>query len=407
MTPSSDRYRDIQVLRALACMIVIAQHLDLTTWLFDRLPFRATMPFYLGVELFFVISGFVVTRSLLNRSSDAGAFMVRRALRLTPAMLVVIGLSLLALVLISALPDNLKADELGMTGFGAFSGQSAAILIGVLINFYPNPLYYFGPMWSLSVEYQFYMAFALASALIAWGIGRQRLEQALGWAACILLALTCVARWWQPLLSAWLGPVQMLFDYIVSWRFDFMLAGVLLALVYRRGVAISLQWRSTYLALAGSAFLLPIVLCALSEAPEDRYSPFLTRVSLPIALVSFTLLVALAAGRKAFAPVDSRGMRALIWIGDRSYSIYLFHSTVMAFVWWGVALLEPALPSARPVTYGIVQAVLTVALTFVAADLSYRRVELPWNAVGARLSVRIEGKSRDMGRNQRRLEDQG
>jgi peptidoglycan/LPS O-acetylase OafA/YrhL len=120
-------------------MIVIAQHLDLTTWLFDRLPVSATMPFYLGVELFFVISGFVVTRSLLTHSSDAGAFMVRRVLRLTPAMLVVIGLSLLALVLISALPDNIKAGELGMKGFGAFCGQNRAILIGALINLHPNP----------------------------------------------------------------------------------------------------------------------------------------------------------------------------------------------------------------------------------------------------------------------------
>ena len=94
MSTGMKRFQDIQILRALASSMVILQHLSLTSTLFAKLPGLLTMPFYLGVELFFVISGYVVTRSLFSRDSHAVAFLVRRFYRLTPAIMVFLLFSL-------------------------------------------------------------------------------------------------------------------------------------------------------------------------------------------------------------------------------------------------------------------------------------------------------------------------
>jgi peptidoglycan/LPS O-acetylase OafA/YrhL len=83
-TPSSDRYRDIQVLRAIACVIVIVQHLDVTICLFDMLPVRATMPFYLGVELFFVWWGVAFVEPGLS-SAHLVAYGIVRAVLIVAA----------------------------------------------------------------------------------------------------------------------------------------------------------------------------------------------------------------------------------------------------------------------------------------------------------------------------------
>ena len=73
MSNPAKRFQDIQALRAIACVMVLLQHISLTPTLFAKLPGSLTMPFYLGVELFFVISGYVVTRSLFNREVNAAA----------------------------------------------------------------------------------------------------------------------------------------------------------------------------------------------------------------------------------------------------------------------------------------------------------------------------------------------
>ena len=139
-----------------------------------------------------------------------------------------------------------------------------------------------------------------------------------------------------------------------------------------------------------AVLLLTLMVGALCEPPLSSPKPLHDRVLLPLAGVCFTLLVALASGRL----VNPRGRsgtfkRLMVWFGDRSYSMYLFHFPVMALGWWSVVVFTPWLFYINPLWYGAAQAVFTFALTILLADLTYRYVELPWNDRGGAISQRM------------------
>ena len=395
-TPSR-RVADIQVLRAVAALMVIFYHLSLTFTVFDHLPWRLTVPFYLGVELFFVISGYVVTGSVFSRGPNAVAFLTRRVFRLTPAIVTFLLFSLIVFTVVQTLPDQAIVRTLGMAGAASFLLQSGAILFGVLINTFGQTLYYFGAMWSLSVEYQFYAAYAaLLGALALAGLSHQHVKRCLLGVCSVLLLAIHATR--LGLLSALPPgqPVKLLLNYLGVWRFDFMLLGVILALVVDRHGAPRLPRRSTTVAIGVAAMACVLMVGTVSEGLLAAVKPRHEHVLLPIASVGFTCLVALAAGRPARAPDHTGAYRALVWLGDRSYSMYLYHFPVMALVWWAISVMAPWVFQHDPLLYGGVQAVATLAVTILLADATYRYVEVPWGRAGERLSERLAGPREPM-----------
>jgi len=94
----------------------------------------------------------------------------------------------------------------------------------------------------------------------------------------------------------------------------------------------------------------------------------------PVIGICFALAVLLASRENAFRGKDGLLYRGLLWIGNRSYSLYLVHYPVMALVWVGLLNLYPqALPD--PIYYGVVQAVLVLAISAVLADRSFVWIE--------------------------------
>ena len=391
------RVQDIQILRAVASLMVIFHHLSLTFTVFDHLPWRLTVPLYLGVELFFVISGYVVTGSVFSRGPNAAAFLIRRMFRLTPAIVTFLLFSLIVFTFVQTLPDQATVTSLGMAGAANFLLQSVAILFGVLINYFRTTLYYFGAMWSLSVEYQFYAAYAALLGILALaGLSHQQIKRCLLGVCSILLLCIQATRLGllnEPLLG---HSVKTLLNYLSVWRFDFLLLGAILALLVDRYGVLKLPRRELTILIGLMVLAFVLAIGTISEGTLMVVKPRHDHVLMPIASVGFMLLVALASGRSPHTPGHNRVYRAFIWLGNRSYSMYLYHFPVMTLVWWAIAVLAPWVFQHNPLLYGSIQAVATLAVTILLADTTYRYVEVPWGRMGERLSDRLTGPREPM-----------
>ena len=124
----------------------------------------------------------------------------------------------------------------------------------------------------------------------------------------------------------------------------------------------------------------------MSESQIAPERPFLDGVTMPVAGPLLTVLVASAARNSS--PSAGPLYHAMVWLGDRSYSMYLFHFPVMALIWLGVGKSIPWIFFAGPWAYPALQAVLTYGITIFLADLTYRYIEVPYTAVGDGLSER-------------------
>ncbi|MFC6841981.1 acyltransferase family protein [Xanthomonas theicola] len=343
-------------LRALAVLAVIAYHLD-PAWL----PGGFT-----GVDVFFVISGFVVSASL-QRLPAAGSwgvfaqFYARRLRRIAPALVA----CLLATALASGLfiPDSWLSETSAKTGRMAFVGLSNWVL-AASDNDYFSPKAEFNPYthtWSLGVEEQFYLLFPLL--FLAWNRGgRGRI-----WST-LLVALASAASLAYALLRSRGGGEAGDAFYLTSARFWQLGSGVLLyqglALSgrFERGAVASRatwHWRSPLLALALAAVGYGLWRARPGQSPwPDGLWPVLGTLG----------LLALLHGAPAGWIKRALSQRAVVAIGRVSYSLYLWHWPVFVLFRWTVGL-ESALAKA-----------LALLLVAALAIASYRWVELPWRS---------------------------
>lgn len=341
MRPAAEHRRaDIQGLRALAVIVVIAFHAGL--------PVPGG---FVGVDVFFVISGFVITAMLMrewasSRRIAVGAFYLRRFRRLTPALALMVGLTMIASAfLLSPLGPQETAAQ---TGIGAMLIVANAVIAATTGGYFDaaaelNPLL---NTWSLSVEEQFYLIFPALLAL-GWVLGRKGPRQL---PAIVIVGAVAVGSFALTLIgsaSPWLGFYS---PFTRAWEFAI---GALLAIA-------AVRIRSTALATAIALLGLAAVLASLWLI--DGETPFPGPWTL---LPTLGTLLLILAGSNAANPVSrALGWRPMVAVGDTSYSLYLWHWPVIVFaaaIWpesaW--ALVVAALASVVP------------------AVLSYRYVEQP------------------------------
>jgi peptidoglycan/LPS O-acetylase OafA/YrhL len=330
-------------LRALAVVAVIVNHLEPSWW-----PLG-----YLGVDVFFVISGFVVTLSLLSRPLDhPGAFLwgfySRRVRRLMPLLvLTVLTTSLLAALVMY--PGSLERVTSLQTGIAALVGGSNLFLLSQNSDYFgiSAELNLFLHTWSLGVEEQFYLVFPLL-----WLLGRGGSHKRLA----VVIALLCCA---SALLQAHLLGQSQGFNasfYLMPARFWEIGLGVLLALALPR-LQPWLQRLRPALALGLAPWLLVALLVALVQGLGTV--PYLQGPS--VVLLTALLLLAL----EARGPIQ-RGLSfpVLLAVGLRSYGLYLWHWPLLVLLRW---------------TLGVRwwTALLAVLLTVALAWLTYRWIESP------------------------------
>jgi peptidoglycan/LPS O-acetylase OafA/YrhL len=346
-TPQPRIREEIQALRALAVMLVVLFHL----WP-DAVPGG-----FLGVDVFFVISGFLITGVLLREVQRRGtvslpAFWARRARRLLPAALFVLvacAVATVAFVPVTAW-DQFFAELRASTAYVQNWHLASAAVDYFASNDAPSPVRHF---WSLSAEEQFYAVWPLLMLLGVLAARRSarpsRWAMTLVLAAATLLSLGCSVylTTTEPAVAYYATPTR-------AWEFG---AGGLLALMPReegaRPVAASLL---SWLGLAA------IVLAALS---------FTDRLAFPGWVALLPVLGALAvmrAGMPACRLAPSRVLRAapLQFLGDISYSVYLWHWPLLIFA-----------PYALGHGVGTTTAVAILGLTILAAWLTKIFVEDP------------------------------
>lgn len=313
---------------------------------------------YVGVDVFFVISGFLITRLILAEM-QAGTFSLpvffaRRVRRLLPAATVTIAAVLVAGALL------LSPETYRETGRSAV----AAALMFANFLFYRTAGYFSAPpdekpllhTWSLSVEDQFYLTWPLLLLLLAPRLSRV----ALGALTALLLAASLAYA--EVKLSA--NPDAAF--YLLLPRAWELLAGCLLAIVAAnvspgRGLA-------EVLAVVGLA---AIVASAVLLTPASRF-PGLS--ALPSVAGTLLLIAAgLGAGDGKPAPLVVRALawRPVVFLGLISYSLYLWH-------WPILSLAQFALSR----HLAVIETLSAVALAVVAAVLSWRYVEKPFRVHG-------------------------
>ncbi|MBI4934059.1 MAG: acyltransferase family protein [Actinobacteria bacterium] len=333
---------DIEGLRAIAVLLVLVYHAK----------FSLFAGGFIGVDVFFVLSGFLITSLLLRELSSTGTislanFWARRARRLLPAS----GLVLVATLIAGRfMLDGLSQAELARDAIAACAFvvniRFAAVGTDYLTSqLPPSPLLHF---WSLAVEEQFYMVWpGLLMVLVRFmRLGRRALGGVIGamWVASFVACVWLTTRS-QP-WAFFMLPTR-------AWE---LLTGAALAFV-GGSVAMRRQQR----ALLGWVGLLVIVVCGVVFSDSMRFPGWVAAI--PV-LATALVINAGAAGAVA-GPFQVLRAMPLQWIGARSYAIYLWHfpMLILAEREWG-----PLSVAAR---LGI------LALSVVIAAISYQLVENP------------------------------
>lgn len=351
---SNSRYMPgIDGLRALAVLAVIIYHVNYN-WAPGGL---------LGVGIFFVLSGYLITDLLIAQWSRHGRldmkdFWLRRARRLLPALLL-----LLAVVSVSValfVPEQM--GRLRGDVWAAIFYVSNWWLVFSEVSYFekfgpPSPL---GHLWSLAVEEQFYLIWPL---LVAFGLSMLRRRGPL-----VMLTLALAAG--SAILMAALyvpGEDPSRIYYGTDTRVFALLIGAALAMVWpSRKLTATLSGKARLtLDLVGGASL---AILLLSIWKTNQYDDFLYQGGLVLLSVASAVLVAVLA-HPASVLARWMGCKPLRWLGVRSYGIYLWHYPVIVLT--SPTVVEDGGWSA------VLRALLQLTVCIVLAALSWKYVEEP------------------------------
>jgi peptidoglycan/LPS O-acetylase OafA/YrhL len=373
---------DIQNLRGVAILMVLTSHLSFSSTIFNVLPVNLSKPFFIGVELFFVISGYVVTRSLMNGGFNPATFFVRRVFRLYPPILAFLLLSLLINIYMWLVPLTPSATSLFGISPANFFRASWAILSGTLINYSGPAGYMNGAMWSLSVEFQFYAA-AFMICVVAFFFRDQQRRIALQLfflLAAIVYVLGVYGR-----IQKWTGSSSLgLGTYVVNGRFDFMALGVLLAYCPEKWLASLRRYGTPISIVTVVAPVVVLTLCRPVMSPPLAGPDTLDGFGMLFAGVCYVLLIAVASGGAASLGLSQSAHRILFWVGERSYTIYLLHFPCMILQWMVMYYFLPVLFTSVWY-YAVGQVLIVVFILAPLTELVYRHIELPTIAFGGSL----------------------
>ncbi len=297
-------------LRAMAVLLVATVHV--TYLLVPEWAGRWLPGGFLGVDVFFVLSGFLITTLLLEEHHRTGSvslrsFYARRALRLLPAVVV--------LLLVHAVLATLANADLGLE-----ARTAGAVLLYVLnwvIASGGSVASGLGHLWSLSIEEQFYLVWPV---LLLVALGRRRPTAFLVGTALTGIVVSAGVR-----ALLWLDGAGWEATYVrTDARADELLMGVLLAVAFRHGWRLPHRWRHL-----GTGGLVVLLACA-ATVPRESSWLYLGGGFTLVGLASVVLVAALLDAESPLTRAFS--WRPAVCLGRASYSLYLWHVPVFAAV---------------------------------------------------------------------------
>jgi peptidoglycan/LPS O-acetylase OafA/YrhL len=351
LAPITHRRGDIQGLRAVAVLLVVVYHAGL-----------GVSGGFSGVDVFFVISGFVITTSLLDELAATGrlslpAFYRRRVKRLLPALAVMV----FAVAVLATFANPVGSQRTAaLTGIWASLFSSNAFLYRVGTGYFDvsgtlNPLLH---TWTLAVEEQFYIVFPVL-LFIGWRVGR-RVARSKAIAGGLIASVSAgsfllsLALSHEGVVAAVHRPMQIAFysSPTRAWEFG---AGALLALCASPVARLpNVLARALGIVGAGATLYGAFSIPGTAEFPG-------TAALYPV-LGTTAIIAAGTAGRTAVSRLLA--VPLLNWMGDRSYSWYLWHWPIIVFA----KALVPGAGLAGPVG---------AAVSLLPAAMSYRWIENP------------------------------
>ena len=317
MIPTSGRNVSLDVLRCFAILLVLGRHLP-----YYRLWSRIG---WVGVDLFFVLSGFLVSGLLFSEFKSTGRldfkrFIIRRGFKIWPPFYGFLAATAMLFV----------------AGHHGVPWNSLLVSSVFLQNYSHDPLItngVFVHLWSLAVEEHFYILLPLLLTVLSLV---PRKKNVFDWIPriFIFLAITCL------LLRSFLLPAGHL-AWATHYNIDNLFAGVLLGYLYHFKKPWFQKMTGHY------ALLIALVFCA-PAAWLDTYSRFMQTIGLTFLMIGFSFLLAWCVDRAPQSRLGTRLARPFALIGFYSYSIYLWHmycyvafksmgSTALAF-WTSVAI---------------------------------------------------------------------
>ncbi|AJH75739.1 acyltransferase family protein [Bacillus cereus ATCC 4342] len=338
-------------LRGLAILGVILYHIN-----FNWMPGG-----FLGVTVFFVLSGYLITDILAmewkrNKRIDLKKFWLSRARRLLPGMLVMLVITLAWITIFhSSLLEKMRGDSLA-----ALFYISNWWYIYHKLSYFDNfnqisPLNHF---WSLAVEEQFYVVWPFIISLGLYYIKKQSR----------MILLICLGAFASALAMAILyepGVDPSRIYYGTDTRAFSLLIGAVLALVWpsnRLANKIIPKARFILDVVGGIAFIIILVMFWKT----NQYDPFLYKGGMVLLSIATALLVANLA-HPASRIAQFLRFRPLRWVGVRSYGIYLWHYPILTLT----------TPKVNAGDFSIIRAILQFLLIILIAQISWKFIEKP------------------------------
>jgi peptidoglycan/LPS O-acetylase OafA/YrhL len=352
-TPTKWHRDDVQGLRAIAVLTVIASH--------------ANVPFlpggFVGVDVFFVISGFLISQLLFREVEKSGrlsipGFYARRARRILPAATLVTVATIVATAIWLSAIDLVEVvkDALWAVFFAANIHFAAVGTDYFAQEEPPSPLQHY---WSLSVEEQFYLVWPALLLVLVLIARRRALPRRLVFG--VLAALTLASFVWS-VVSTQSDPLAAYFSTLArAWELGL---GALTALV---ATAVAARWSGLVRGLVCTAGLVLIAIACVAYSDQTPFPGW--QAAVPVVGSALVLLAGAGGQSSQPAPIRALGVLPMRTVGDWSYSLYLWH--------WPVLIIAE-----RKLGHGLGfwRTLVCVAVVFVLSALTFRYVEQPFRS---------------------------